>query len=211
MTTIIRGDFDRSHKKPHQVPEATAPEKPIPVYQLKIVLAFSNPLIWRRLLIPGEMSLLQLHHTIQCSMGWSDIHAHRFLVGKVFYAPQENGELWEKTGERDEAVFSLAMLESDMKWCFTYIYDFGDGWEHEIELEEIFPKTSGQDLPVLIAGEGACPPENVGGIPGYEEFLAIINNPKHKEYQRMAQWCGADHFDPQFFDPSEANRGLRRH
>jgi Plasmid pRiA4b ORF-3-like protein len=206
MTTIIKGDFGRRRTN---TSASGTKEKPAPIYQLKISLAFSSPLIWRRLLIPGETSLARLHNIFQQCMGWDDIHSHRFLVGKVFYAPSEDGEIWERTGERDESAYRLVELESDMKWCFTYIYDFSDGWEHDIELEEIIPRSRDLNLPTLLAGDRACPPENVGGIPGYEEFLTIINDPRHKHHQKMAKWYGTDRFDPDFFDAAEINRTLQ--
>ncbi len=205
MTTIINGDFGRSPKKS---PKLEPGKKPAPIYQLKISLSFSDPLIWRRLLIPGEISLSQLHIIFQKCMGWNDIHSHRFLIGKIFYAPSEDGEIWEKTGERDESAYRLMELEPDMKWCFTYLYDFGDGWEHDIELEEIIPRGQSLNTPQLLAGERACPPENVGGVPGYEEFLTIINDRRHTYHQKMAKWYGADHFDPDFFDAVKINHTL---
>ena len=142
-------------------------------------------------------------------MGWSDLHAHRFLIGKVFYAPSANADSWPKTGERSESEYRLVTLENDMKWCFSYIYDFGDGWEHEIELEESLPAGGGGSHPILLAGERACPPENVGGIPGYEEFLTVINNPHHAHHRRMAAWLGAERFDPQLLDVTGINNKIK--
>jgi hypothetical protein len=207
MTAIIKGDFTQQRKKNRQ----TGPkEKPAPIFQLKISLAFSDPLIWRRIQVSGDTNLGRLHDILQLCMGWSDLHAHRFLVGKVFYAPSNGDNILEKTGERDESEFRLAALETDMKWVFTYIYDFGDGWEHEIELEETLPAGKGGSHPVVLTGERACPPENVGGIPGYEEFLSIINNRHHAQHKRIAEWHGADHFDPDHFEMARINRALKR-
>lgn len=205
MATIIKGDFGRKQKKK----QPGAEEKPAPIFQLKISLAFSNPLIWRRIQVPGETSLGRLHDILQLCMGWSDLHVHRFLVGKVFYAPSDGVDILE-TGERDESEFRLAMLETDMKWVFTYIYDFGDGWEHEIELEETLPGGKKRTHPVLLAGEGACPPENVGGIPGFEEFLTIINSPRHAQHKRIAEWYGANRFDPTHLDMKKINAVLKK-
>ena len=207
MTTIIKADFTRQHKKNQQ---AGSEVQPAPMYQLKISLAFSDPLIWRRIQVSGDISLARLHDILQLCMGWSDLHTHRFLIGKVFYAPSDNNDSWAKTGERCESEYKLVDLENDMKWLFTYIYDFGDGWEHEIEVEESVPAGKGWSQPVLLDGEHACPPENVGGIPGYEEFLNIINNPHHKHYSRIAAWYGADRFDPEYFDMAEINKGLKK-
>ncbi len=206
MPTIIKADFTRKKTAGRQ---AGCEEKPAPIYQLKVSLAFSTPLVWRRIRVQGDISLAQLHEILQLSMGWSDLHAHRFLIGKVFYAPSAQSDNWLETGERSESAYRLAALENDMKWCFTYIYDFGDGWEHQIELEESLPAGSGANHPILLAGERACPPENVGGIPGYEEFLTIINDPRHTHHKRMAAWYGADRFDPDHLDMTRINNRLK--
>jgi len=206
MKTIIQGNFSRKQTK---VYGQGSDEKPAPVYQLKISLAFSDPLIWRRIRVPGATTVARLHDIIQLCMGWQDCHAHRFLIGKVFYAPSSGGELWARTGERNEREYQLADLEKDIRFCFSYIYDFGDGWEHEIECEQSLPAVQNPGYPVLLAGEGACPPENVGGVPGYDEFLAIINNPQHNSHRKMAKWLGADHFDPDRFDMDGINAALK--
>jgi hypothetical protein len=207
MPTIIKADFTRKKKTNSQ---AGSEEKQAPIYQLKISLAFSDPLVWRRIRVQGDIPLTRLHDILQLSMGWSDLHTHRFLIGKVFYTPLESTDDWPKTGERSESEYRLVTLENDMKWCFTYIYDFGDGWEHEIELEESLPAGTGGNHPVLLAGERACPPENVGGIPGYEEFLAIINDPHHAHHKRIAKWYGADRFNPEYLDIAQINMDLKR-
>jgi hypothetical protein len=207
MSTIIKADFTRQQKK-NQHPGS--PEKPAPIYQLNISLTFSDPLIWRRIQVPGDTTLARLHHILQHCMGWRDLHTHRFLVGKVFYAPMAGGGIWADTGERNESEYQLVALENDMKWCFTYIYDFGDGWEHDIDCEAILPAGQGPDHPVLLAGERACPPENVGGIPGYDEFLAIINNPQHEHHPRIANWFGADRFDPDELPLTKINTALKK-
>jgi hypothetical protein len=207
MSMIIKGNFGKPRKKN---PQSRSKEKPAPIFQLKISLTFSDPLIWRRIQVPGETTLGRLHDIIQLCMGWRDLHVHRFLVGKVFYAPSDGIDILEKTGERDESEYTLVTLETDMKWVFTYIYDFGDGWEHEIELEETLPGSTDKNHPVLLAGERACPPENVGGVPGFEEFLTIINSPRHKQYKSFVEWHGADHFDPAFLDINKINAALKK-
>ncbi len=207
MPTIIKADFTRKKTADRQ---AGTEEKPAPIYQLKVSLAFSDPLVWRRIRVQGDISLARLHEILQLSMGWSDLHTHRFLIGKVFYAPSAHADNRLETGERSESAYRLAALENDMKWCFTYIYDFGDGWEHQIELEESLPAGTGAHHPVLLAGERACPPENVGGIPGYEEFLTIINDPRHAHHKRIAAWYGADRFDPEHLDMARINMALQR-
>ena len=82
-----------------------------------------------------------------------------------------------------------------------YLYDFGDSWEHLIEFEGEHEKTT-EKYPICLAGERACPPEDVGGIPGYENFLSIIKNPKDKKRKEFLEWVGGK-YDPEKFDPKK--------
>ena len=84
----------------------------------------------------------------------------------------------------------------------SYIYDFGDYWDHKIQLEKILPREDNVDYPVCIKGKRASPPEDCGGVPGYYELLVIIKDPGHEEYKEMIEWLGVE-FDPEHFDPKE--------
>lgn len=202
MAQIIHGNF--SGKK-HETKAVLKPDE-APVYLLKVSLTFSEPLIWRRFRVSACLTLSGLHKVIQTCMGWQDTHLHQFLVGKIFYDLPVPG----KNKKYDESKFRLYELEEGMRFLFTYIYDTGDGWEHQIELEEIF--SPGQYAPqsVLIDGKGACPPEDVGGIPGYELFLEALNDPEHKEHRNMVQWNGgSSEFDSDFLDIQQINDTLK--
>jgi Plasmid pRiA4b ORF-3-like protein len=98
------------------------------------------------------------------------------------------------------------MLHRPKDWL-VYDYDFGDGWEHEVLLEGIHPRPSSARLPLVLAGRGACPPEDVGGLPGYHHFLEAIKDPTHPEHEDMMEWAGKD-CDPTTFDVEELNRAF---
>jgi hypothetical protein len=107
-----------------------------------------------------------------------------------------------------EERFTLAAALGTRK-SFTYLYDFGDGWEHRVSVEKILPADAALKLPQCLDGANACPPEDVGGPPGYEDFLAAIHDPTHEEHAAMLEWCGGA-FDPTAFDPTAVNESLRR-
>jgi len=182
-------------------------------YQLKITLRGSKPPIWRRILVPADCGLESLHYAIQAAMGWYDSHLHAFEIGGREYSgrtpmgdPMESGDL-------DAAGYRLCDVARE-KSKFTYQYDFGDNWDHTILVEKIVPPllTESKKLPaqpfVCLAGKGACPPEDCGGIWGYYNLLAVLRNPKHEEHEDMKEWAGE--IDPDAFDIAEVNRRLSR-
>ena len=177
----------------------------VPTYQLKVILRHSKPSIWRRFLVPASMNLEELHHTLQIVMGWEDEHLHEFLHKKQRYGIPDEGY---DDGSIDEFGVTLGGLLKKEGDSLTYLYDFGDGWEHELLLEKIRPWREGAELPLCTAGARACPPEDVGGIHGYERLLKILRKPSHEEYEDMLDWIGED-FDARRFDKEEVNEALR--
>ena len=152
-----------------------------------------------------DVPLAKLHRTIQRVMGWKDSHLHQFVVrGRKYGMPDED----DVEGNRllDERKFILGKLISGGR--FEYIYDFGDNWEHVLEIEEKLPLDRSFGYPVCVAGGRACPPEDVGGIPGYGNFLEALKNRKHPEHDAYREWIGED-FDPEEFDIDKVNRLLR--
>ncbi len=208
MAKIIQGNFPATGKKKGKPVKKNSPAA---AYQLKVSLRYCEPLIWRRIQVPGSMSLSRLHDLIQLCMGWTDIHLHQFVIGNNLYGPPDLDDEWSEGKAFDESRFKLCDLEADMRQQFTYEYDFGDGWQHEIRIEKIIAadeKTT--QYPVLLAGERACPPEDIGGPPGYEDFLAAISDPESEEYGEMRDWYGSDTFEPDFFEIKEINTILKR-
>ena len=177
----------------------------LPIYRLKVTLHGIDPPIWRRFLVAGDITLQQFHEILQTVMGWTNSHLHQFESKGVLYgiSDPELGVL--RISESETTIDQLLRRPMDR---LTYDYDFGDGWEHDLVLKEILPPENDMTLPLIEAGERACPPEDVGGIPGYTEFLEALANPRHPAHREMLGWVGGA-FDPEFFDIEEANRDLR--
>lgn len=144
-----------------------------------------EPPVLRVLDVPAGAFLPEVHDLLQAAIGWTDSHLHQFVAGDVCYGMPDTDAFDD---ERDETGVALRALGTR----FGYLYDFGDGWEHDVEVTGI-----GGERPGVVAGEGACPPEDVGGPYGYAEFLQALADPAHPEHDRMAEWAGAwsDIFD----------------
>jgi hypothetical protein len=176
------------------------------IYQLKITLRGSKPPVWRRVLVPGKFSLYKLHQIIQIVMGWTNSHLHQFTIdGRHYSIP--SSEDWEPV--IDERRHFLNQIAPREKRKFVYEYDFGDTWEHEIVVEKILLPEAGIKYPMCINGKLACPPEDVGGIWGYDTFLKAINDPNHEEHDSYLEWIGGE-FNPEEFNLDEINQALRR-
>jgi hypothetical protein len=176
------------------------------VYQLKITLRGSKPPIWRRLLVSDSITLYKLHLIIQAAMGWTDSHLHHFFIEGEYYGIP-SPEDWEPV--IDERRNHLNQVTSSENYKFIYEYDFGDSWEHEIFVEKIQRPEPGVKYPICIKGKRACPPEDIGGVWGYEELLEILSDPNNDEYDSYIEWVGSE-FDPEEFDIEEINQRLQR-
>ncbi len=179
-------------------------QKSLLVYTLKIVLEGSNPPIWRRIQVRGNTKLDVFHIILQSAMGWGDKHSHEFIIGKKKYA-NPSQEL-EKT--LDEAGYTLSQLIKEKGQSFKYTYDFGDDWLHEIMVENIETKNIKLLYPVCLEGERACPPEDIGGVPGYEERLLALKDPSHPEHKEIADWFEPS-FNPEEFSLNAVNKYLK--
>jgi hypothetical protein len=177
-----------------------------PVYQLEITLQGSRPPVWRRVLVPGNLTLDRLHDVLQVAMGWEDYHLHRFIADGVSYGTP-GPEDWVEVS--DERKVRLNRLLKEPGQNLLYEYDFGDSWEHTVLLEEVVKSEQMLLHPVCIAGKRACPPEDSGGIWGYEQFREAIRDPKHPEHGEMKAWIGGG-FDPDAFDLATVNARLQR-
>jgi hypothetical protein len=181
----------------------------VPLYQLKLTLRGSKPPIWRRVVVRADMKLDRLHRVIQVAMGWMDCHLHQFRIGRVCYGvPDPEGADWgpEMLNEKRYAVADLAPAP---KQKFTYDYDFGDSWEHEVRVEKILPPDPEFKHPLCLAGANACPPEDCGGVWGYADLLATLADPKHEQHAEMKEWVGGP-LDPARFSVEAANASLKR-
>lgn len=175
-------------------------------YQLKVTLDGIEPPIWRRLVVPSDINMFKLHEVLQVAMGWTNSHLHQFVVGKAYYGIPDD-EIESDLETKDERRYALAQLAKGKGAKLVYEYDFGDGWEHLIVIEDVLPQAGKAAHPVCLDGARACPPEDVGSIPGYENFLAAIRDPKHPEHEDMLEWIGG-RFDPEAFSVAAVNEGL---
>ena len=148
---------------------ADPPPANAPVYQLKIVLRDCSPLIWRRLLVPSDTTIAQLHTIVQTAMGWEDVHLHRFRVHGQAYGSYRDGGIWF---DDNPCQVTLAAFKLRPGERFLYEYDMGDFWQHDLRLAQVLPPDPRKTYPVCIAGAGDCPPEDCGGPAGYAGLLA---------------------------------------
>lgn len=141
-------------------------------------------------------------------MGWTDSHLHEFAVGRTRYGiPDPDGLSSELVIAEERVTLAEALGGAESK--FAYRYDFGDGWDHELRVENTLPLDPGTHYPLCLAGANACPPEDVGGPSAYLHFLQAIRDPRHEQHAEMRTWCGGS-FDPVAFDLTAINAALRR-
>lgn len=176
------------------------------IYQLKITLRGSKPPIWRRVQTVGGVTLAELHAIIQVAMGWNDDHLHEFEVGRVRYGEPEDDMLGfgMDLGVKDESRARLYKIAPTEGKRFQYVYDLGDSWEHSILVEKILAPEPGAQYPRCLAGRRACPPEDCGGIWGYEALLETLQHPESPDYAEISEWLETD-FDPEAFSVEEVN------
>jgi len=167
-----------------------------------VTLRGTKPPVWRRLVMVGTMTLGDLHQAIQAAMGWHDCHLHAFDIGGEQY-----GDRHRVDDVYDENRVTLNGLLRSPVVRFAYIYDFGDNWEHTIAFEKSEPAVEGVFYPVSVTGKRNCPPEDCGGVWGYEKVLAILADPTHPEHAEQIDWIGEE-FDPDQFDLELANTVL---
>ena len=179
---------------------------PAPIYQIKIGLRGAKPPIWRRLLVPANVSLAELHDIIQAAFAWDDSHMH------VFETPYgEFGMADRELGHRAEGPVALEQVASRVKDKIRYTYDFGDNWSHDIEVEKVLDRDPALTYPRCTGGRRAAPPDDCGGIWGYAEMTEVLADPQHPEHNERLEWLGLNdvgQFDPAAFDVAEVNHAL---
>ncbi len=174
----------------------------VPAYQLKITLQGAKPPIWRRIQVPGSVTLGQLHHVIQAAMGWYNRHLHQYLIDRTCYCPPETDDNWRTSRPNDENNYTIHQLADKLNPSFQYIYDYGDNWLHQIVIEKVLDPEEGKPYPLVVTGRRACPPEDAGGVPGYMEQLQILTDPEHENHKMVKGWLGRN-FDPARFGKTE--------
>ena len=182
-----------------------------PIYQVKVVLLDSGPPVWRRLQVSGDARLDWLHAVLQVAIGWTNSHLHQFKVGEACYSDTRHhfAEFEDDQKILEERKFTLRQIAPREQDAFGYEYDFGDSWEHEITVEKILPDTAPSSRALCLDGARACPPEDCGGVGGYDNLLKILKNRKHPEHKSMKEWLGRP-FDAAAFDVEKTNLWLRK-
>ncbi len=181
------------------------------LYQFKITLLNMDPVIWRRIQIKN-CSVDKLHECIQTALGWTNSHLHQFEIQGIVCGDPEllcgDSDCFVGTNSLKTMVSDI-VPQSGARFRFSYEYDFGDRWEHEVVFEGCLPTDQGVRYPLCVEGERACPPEDVGGVYGYAEFLAAIADASHEEHKERMAWAGGD-FDPNRFDATAATKDMQR-
>ena len=192
----LRNIQSRPKAKAKRKHERAQSRKPMQLL-LRITMAEITPPIWRLVRVPDRFTLHQLHRVLQVVFSRLDYHLYAFEIGsRRFEAPDEESEA------EDATEITLSNLALSPRSQLTYIYDFGDGWEHHISVEDLLPMPSenGPDCsPRLVDGDRAAPPEDAGGAPGYMEVVAALTNPRHPRHNEIRDWAGA-RYDPNKFD-----------
>ncbi len=175
--------------------------------QLLVTLVDSDPLVWRRLAVPRTITLAKLHRVLQAALGWTDSHLHQFVVGDTTYG--DPALLSDDPPQASTRQARLGQVAPAVGAVIQYEYDFGDGWDHLIVVERLLwgaPEAKGA---VCLAGGGACPPEDCGGIGGYADLQATLRRGRGREYRELLTWLSGP-FDPAAFDLAATNRALTR-
>jgi hypothetical protein len=173
------------------------------VYQFKISLKGLRPPFWRRIQVPENYSFWDLHVAIQDALGWLDYHLHAFYVTNPSTGQLEEigvpEEEWASHKVHPAWKKKIARYFTPTNSKALYVYDFGDNWEHAVVLEKILPREENVFYPICTAGRRSAPPEDCGGLEGYDNLLKILKDPNHEEREETLEWMGED-FDPEYFD-----------
>jgi hypothetical protein len=161
------------------------------IARLRIILNDVDPMPMRHIEVPLKIRLDRLHEVIQAAMGWTDTHLYEFRAGGAGWGEPDLDGFYD--GPMDAKKFTLEkVLDQTGTRTIQYVYDFGDDWDHSIRIERVNEATPGMTYPRLLKAVGACPPEDVGGAWGYEEFLEALADPDHEQHDDMARWSGGD-------------------
>ena len=182
------------------------------IYRLRVELAEVEPPAWRRVEVPSDLTLDRMHEVLQVAMGWTNSHLHQFFSGSGIDDPNAERYLMPFSIEEgmvgiDEQLVRLDEVLIDPGDQLWYEYDFGDSWNHRIELEDVRPIEADAALIRCLAGENACPPEDCGGIPGYQHLIEVIAGPPGDEREELLGWLGRP-FDPAAFDIDAVDEAL---
>ena len=180
------------------------PETPVMVYVVKVTLLNTSPAVWRRILVPRDITLQNLHRTLQTVMGWTNSHLHQFVLRTQGFSDPRS-----RVGTKvaNENGTRLGELIKAVGAGLLYEYDFGDGWQHELLLEEVLTGDESFQQ-ICVAGKRCCPPEDCGGPQGFAELLNALEDANHSDHEEVCEWLGD--YVPESFSADGINRRLRR-
>jgi hypothetical protein len=180
------------------------------IVQLNISLHESKPLIWRQILVHNNTTFFELHHIIQIVMGWKNYHMFEFNIEGYRIGEIDEEERNYGSGKLlDANAVTLKDIITQKKDIINYEYDFGDGWQHQIKVDEFLSVSKSIKYPICINGQMNCPPEDCGGIHAFYNSLDILKNKTHEEYKEMYQWFPKK-YDSEKFDIEKVNRQLKK-
>ena len=166
-----------------------------PIARLRIELREIEPRLWRRVDVPLSSTLLAVHDIIQIAVGWTDSHLFEFVIGdRVYGEPLPDDDFWDRRVYKAAGIRLKTVIDRGVE-RFLYVYDFGDDWRHDIFIESVGDGEADVDYPAFVGGERRYPPEDVGGVPGFMEFLEAALDPLHVEHNEVETWYGKP-FDP---------------
>ena len=179
--------------------------KNVKKYTLRVTLKDIKPSIYRKFVVPSNISLRGLSELIADLMGWTHSHLDQFRVGRTYYMPSYQMEHDPFSCGEAQEDYALSDVLSEKGKSIEWEYDFGDSWRHEVKLSSIGEYEKGEPKVSFVKGERACPPEDCGGVWGYAEILALYERhkagkPLTDEETEQYEWCGEDEFDPEAFD-----------
>ncbi|MDQ0215528.1 hypothetical protein J2S13_001946 [Oikeobacillus pervagus] len=179
------------------------------IYQFKISLRHIEPMIWRIFQVSNQISFKTLHEVIQTVMGWDDAHLYEFKYGPIVIGVPLDDFVGTEV-HKDASKMKISSLSLKLGDVLQYQYDFGDHWQHLLELEGIFPRNPQSVLPICLGGERACPPEDIGGVPGYQYLLHLLQpSSASDQYTELISSIG-EMYDPEFFHLDQVNWNLKK-
>ncbi|MEV0110788.1 plasmid pRiA4b ORF-3 family protein [Nocardia sp. NPDC050799] len=202
-------DFLPSRRRPRPAklpPKRKTRNGRAPILRLRVDLRGARPPIWRRLEVPGDITLRALHNVIQVAFGWQDSHLYMFETDYGTFGRPD-----PELGTRSDKKVTLEQVAYVPGDRVTYLYDFGDNWQHTIAVEKSLPADASVTYPRCTGGRRAAPPEDCGGMGGYEYSLEVLADPNHEDHQDQLEWLGLDSpddFDPVAFDKDTVNVAL---
>lgn len=175
------------------------------ITEITVTLEDVAPEVTRKLEVPADIALDRLHEVLQAAFGWDNAHLFMFCAGEPY---QSDAERWVMPGfadspeelPADQTTLARVLAKTGVQQL-TYLYDFGDDWQHRIDIGKTAQAEPSQTYPRLTAITGTCPPDDIGGPPGYEMFLEAMADPEHPQHEELRDWHGGP-FNPD--KPEEA-------